>query len=111
MNNLNISSRMAELAFKTITNSLSIEEAIELQNILESSPGKKELYDELIDPDIFAETVVLMCEFDVNASWEKVKAQFPFPAKKRRWGDFLKAAIIILEVCGLIYIFIEWFRK
>jgi hypothetical protein len=32
-----------------------------------------------VNPEIMAEQVVLMSEFDVNASWQKVKERYPFP--------------------------------
>lgn len=107
MNNLTISSRMAELAFKKVTSNLSEEEAIELRSIIESSPEKKELYDELMNPEIMAEQIVLMSEFDVNASWQKVKERYPFLDRKPILRDYLIAAIVILAVCVIVYLYVK----
>jgi hypothetical protein len=100
--------RMAELVFKEITGDLSEHEAVELKAIIESSPNKKALYNELTDPDIMAEQVVLMSTFDVKASWENVKRQYPFPHRKRELRNYLISAAIILAVCSIVFIYILW---
>jgi hypothetical protein len=53
-----------------------------------------------------AEQVVLMSTFDVKASWEKVKRQYPFPDRKRGLRSYLIIAAIILAVCSIVYIYL-----
>jgi hypothetical protein len=93
--------RLAELAYKKITGGLTETEAIELTIIIESSPDKKKFFEELMDPDAMAEQIVLMNEFDVDASWKKVKEQYPFPQKRRGWWQYAVAASAIL-VAGFV---------
>jgi transmembrane sensor len=101
-----INDRLAVLAFKKVTGNLSEEEADELNRIIESSADKKKLYEELMDPDIVAKEVVLMSEFDVETSWEKVKDRHPFPPKKWGWVQYTLAAASVLFVIGLAVYFL-----
>lgn len=75
---------MAELVHKKVTGNLSEEEAVELNKIIDSSPEKRKLYDELIDPDMYAKDLVDMLEFDINASWKNVKQRLANNSYKDR---------------------------
>jgi transmembrane sensor len=97
-----INNRMAVLAFKKVSGNLTDEELIELDSIIESSPDKRELFEELMNPDKNADDMVSMSEGNVGASWEKVKSRVSFAPKKRRWPWFgLAAASVILVVCSI----------
>jgi transmembrane sensor len=101
-----INNRMAVLAFKKVSGSLTDEELVELNSIIESSPDKRELFEELMDPDRNAEDLISMSESNLEASWEKVKARVPFAPKKRRWPRFLLAAASVILVIGFIVVYL-----
>jgi hypothetical protein len=77
-----IYSRFAKLAFKKKFGTIKPNEAAELQRIIQSSPGKKELFDELMDDKKTAEKMKVFDSFDRAASWEKVRAEMSLPAPK-----------------------------
>lgn len=97
-----IHDRMAELVYKEMTNSLSTEEAIELKNIINSSPAKRKLYDELMDPEIMKREVKILLEVDVEESWKKFKADYPeyFASLKKLtiYNFFLRIRQIIQDL-------------
>jgi hypothetical protein len=64
---------MAELVYKEVNGMINVEEREELNAIIERSESKKELYKELTDSKRTADALLLMLEFNVDASWEKVK--------------------------------------
>lgn len=105
-----INLRLAELAFKKVTGNLTDEESIELEHILEISPDKRALFEELMNPDRNAEDLVSMSGSNVEASWDKVKASVPFTPKKRGSGYFIAAASVIL-VIGSIVVYLLWNEK
>lgn len=99
--------RMAELAFKKVTGQLTADEERELNEIINSSPDKKELFDELIDPKKIAEDLRIMEEFDIGASWKKVQDYSP-PRKKWGWPQFMwAAAAALVVICVSVYYYQE----
>jgi transmembrane sensor len=106
--------RLAELAFKKGRGQLSEEEARELNDILESSSHKKELFEEMMDPEKTVEDLMIMEEYDVEASWEIINQ--PVPPLRKKWGrvqyTWAAAATIVL-VTGLValYFFLEKNKK
>ncbi|HEX6430093.1 MAG TPA: FecR family protein [Niastella sp.] len=107
--NIPIYDRLAELAFKKAFGQLTEEEARELNDIIESSPRKKALFDELMDHEKTAEGVMIMDEFDVEASWEKISKPVPPLRKKWGWIQYTLMAASVVLVIGLValYFFLE----
>jgi transmembrane sensor len=91
-----INDRLAELAFKKVTGNLSEQEDRELTGIIESSPDKKKLFEELMDPDITAKEVVLMSELEGETSGESVKDSW-------NWKHYAIAASFLIVVGVAVY--------
>jgi hypothetical protein len=102
-----INHRMAELAFKKRTGQLTAEEAVELTGIIESSPRKKALFDELMDSRKIGEQLMIISEFDAKASWKKVNQMLnlPLPPKRVAWMKYVAAAAVVLVAFGLFFYF------
>lgn len=92
--------RLAKLAFKNRFGQLTTEEVVELEAIFQSSPGKKELFDELMNDKKTVEKLMLWDSFGEDASWAIVSAELDLPSspKKLRWIRYVAAAVILLAV-------------
>lgn len=95
-----IHSRMAELVFKHLTDDLSEEEKIELNQIL-ADPGNRKLFEELNDPDRTAAEVRRMSLVHHKDSWKKIESAYDFNENKVHLKRYLAAAAIIIPVIGL----------
>jgi transmembrane sensor len=102
--------RLAELAFKKECGQLSEEEERELTDIIESSPRKKELFDEMMDPEKTMEDLMIMDEYDVEASWEKINQPVPPLRKKWGWIQYMVAASVVV-VAGLVTLYVIRVKK
>ena len=105
--------RLAELAFKKGRGQLSEEEARELNDIIESSSHKKELFEEMMDPEKTVEDLMIMEEYDVEASWEIINQPLSPLRKKWGWVQFTLAAasIVLLIGLGALYFSLEKNKK
>lgn len=92
--------RMAELVFKDITHNLSLSQALELNAIIESSPAKKKLYEELIDPENMKRELQILLEFDTEASWQEIKHHFQTSSAKKltKYNFFLSIRRIVRDL-------------
>lgn len=96
-----IKNRIAELAFRYLTNDLSEKDNIELNQLLQE-PANKKLFEELTDHRRIEAAVKRMQRSDVHmhASWQKIKAAYHFHNKSIAWKRYLQAAAVMLPLAG-----------
>lgn len=95
--------RIAELAFKHLTDDLSENDKLELNQLLQD-PANYKLFQELIDRRRIEAEVKRMQHADVHmhASWQKIEAAYPFHNKSLAWKRYLAAAAVLLPLAGVV---------
>lgn len=94
-----IKNRLSELAFRHLTNDLSEKDNHELNQLLQD-PANQKLFDELTDHRRIEAAVKRMQQADVHmqASWQQIKAAYPFHNKHVAWKKYLAAAAVVVPL-------------
>jgi ferric-dicitrate binding protein FerR (iron transport regulator) len=94
--------RIAELAFRYLTNDLSEKDNIELNQLLQD-PVNQKLFEELTNHRRIEAAVKGMQQADVHmdASWHQIKAAYLFRNKRFGWKKYLAAAAVVLPLAGV----------
>jgi hypothetical protein len=93
--------RIAELAFKHLTDDLSENDKLELNQILQN-PANDKLFNEMTDRRRIEMEVKRMQRANVymHTSWQKIEAAYPFHYKNTAWKKYLAAAAVTVLVAG-----------
>ncbi|MFL5747468.1 MAG: FecR family protein [Niastella sp.] len=95
--------RLAELAFRHLTNDLSEKDNLELNQLIQD-PANHKLFEDLTDRRRIEAAVKRMQQADVHmhASWQQIKAAYHFHNKSVAWKKYLAAAAVILPLTGVV---------
>lgn len=97
-----IKNRIAELAFRYLTNDLSKKDNVELSQLLQD-PANQKLFDKLTDHRRIETAVKKLRRADVLMpdSWQQIKAAYHFNNKSIGWKRYARVAAAVLPLAGV----------